>query len=122
MTIALTRLSILALYTRIFYVETTFVRVARVMMALTVLWCIGSIMQTLLICHPIEYTWNKKIAGSCGRVRAAIIALGAFTALSEVVLFIMPLPLIFKMKLPVEKKVGLGCVFGLGVLSVAHFP
>ena len=91
-------------------------------MASTVLWGVGAFLQGALICRPIEYTWNKAIKGSCGNLHMAVNAVGAFSTLLELIMFIMPMPLIFKMNLAAGKKIALGCIFGLGFLSVAHPP
>lgn len=44
------------------------------------------------------------------------VALGITSVLVDAALFVMPLPVILRMKLPRHKKIGLGIVFATGIL------
>ena len=109
------KISILCLYLSIFP-NRRFRYLAYSIMGLTSCYCLGFILRTLLICSPIEYNWNKNIHGSCGDTNAASIAGGISNMVLDIIVIILPMPMVWRLQMATKKKVIISGIFGLGIL------
>ncbi len=89
---------------------------AYTIMAAGVGYCIAVILENLLICQPIRYSWDKAINGRCGDFSAAYIAVGIANLVTEFSIIILPMPYLWNLQLPIGKKIALTCIFGLGIM------
>jgi hypothetical protein len=77
----------------------------------------GSLLVTFLVaCTPREKIWNPTIEGHCINVPACMTAGGALNVLSDIIVFIIPLTGVWKLQLPLKKKMGVALVFAVGIL------
>ena len=68
-------------------------------------------------CIPIEKSWNKLITtGHCYDFNAAYKASGIFNVLSDFAILIMPMPCVWKLNMPLRKRVLTMSVFASGFL------
>lgn len=79
--------------------------------------------QTLLLamfqCLPIHYFWDRAMPGAkgkCVKAAPALIAFSAFNVFSDVVILLLPIPIVWNLKVSRRQKVSLSGVFLLGVL------
>lgn len=84
-------------------------------MAVVSLFFIGSITTTLSMCRPIAFNWNKTIHGKCGDEAAAEIAAAAFNMALDVIIVLLPFPVIWGLHMSKQKKAGVMVTFALGL-------
>ncbi|KAF2853080.1 hypothetical protein T440DRAFT_356896, partial [Plenodomus tracheiphilus IPT5] len=112
--ITLIRLSILFLYVRVFPVR-KFVIICRMFMACELAYAIATYVTGLTICKPIGSFWGPSIEGRhCGDREALFLWHGVQNLIYDVLLVGLPMPLVWRLQLPVYKRVSLIGIFGLG--------
>lgn len=70
-------------------------------------------------CVPPAKFWNPEIRGHCFDFKAADLAYGTMNIASDFFIMILPLPMVWKLKLGGKDKVGLSLVFLSGVMYEA---
>ncbi|KAK8108357.1 hypothetical protein PG984_014158 [Apiospora sp. TS-2023a] len=66
-------------------------------------------------CHPIQRSWDVTItAGGCVNRAQLYIAIAALQILSDLGLLLIPMPMIYGLHMPSEKKMGLAWMFVIG--------
>lgn len=79
-------------------------------------WTIAIILNSLLICRPISMFWDPMTpGGTCGNEQAAYTAIGVLDVVSYLFIFLIPLPSIFRLQIPLSNRIALIMVFALGV-------
>ncbi|CAG8904107.1 unnamed protein product [Penicillium egyptiacum] len=117
LSLSCTKISILFLYLSIFPV-TWVVRVSWATMALIVGWTIGTILAGCLICRPFAFNWDQTIpGGSCGNQVTSFKVTGIINLITDVVVLVTPMPLLYKLQMATYKKVTFITIFGLGAVT-----
>lgn len=71
----------------------------------------------IFACNPISKSWDYRvIEGQCVNRPALYIATAAVNIASDVILFCLPIPIVFKLQIPRRQKFGLLLIFLLGSL------
>ena len=114
--VAFPKLSILALYLRIFtekrYRISTWV-LAAIISGTAVTVSLTAVFQ----CSPVPYAWDKSISGgNCIDVASFYIYISIPNVITDVAILLLPLPMIFKLHTNQSQKVGLSIVFLLGTM------
>jgi len=73
----------------------------------------------LFMCNPIPRFWNKAIEGHCADQLTIWFTAATLNIISDVVIFLLPMPALKALHLPRRQKLGLMAVFALGVLYVS---
>ncbi|KAI9678330.1 MAG: hypothetical protein M1817_006276 [Caeruleum heppii] len=126
-TIFITKISILLLYRRIFTLRQRGFRIAfwAILVYSTVVWFI-SFFCALFQCMPVNYNWDRTIPGYCLNVYLFTIVSSVMNILADVLILVMPLPLIWKLYASRANKIVLSFVFLLGsfvcIASIVRFP
>ncbi|KAF4972287.1 hypothetical protein FSARC_1123 [Fusarium sarcochroum] len=82
-------------------------------------YTIGIFFAGIFACAPIAMSWDVTITeGTCINRPGLYIATAAVNIISDVILFILPLPMVFKLQMPFKQKIGLMCIFTIGSLTV----
>jgi hypothetical protein len=55
------------------------------------------------------------ISGTCGDIATAEMAAAAFNLVLDVVIVLLPLPIVWKLQMPMQKKTGIMVTFALGL-------
>jgi hypothetical protein len=71
-------------------------------------------------CKPVEAAWNPTVNGTCLSYAAFPWATGVFHVVSDFYILMLPLPVIFKMHMPLARRLRVVSIFGLGTLSVSR--
>ncbi|KAF4765332.1 hypothetical protein N7455_004913 [Penicillium solitum] len=117
LSLSCTKISILFLYLSIFPV-TWVVRVCWTTMGVIVAWTIGTILAGCLICRPFAYNWDQSIpGGSCGNQVTSFTVTGIINLLTDVVVLVTPMPLLYGLQMATYKKVTFITIFGLGAVT-----
>lgn len=56
------------------------------------------------------------IPGSCGDLAKAEMAAAAFNLVLDVLIVLLPVPIVWRLQLPKQKKVGITATFALGLM------
>ena len=81
-----------------------------------------SVIAGLLLfgCRPIPASWDPYLftTGKCVDQASLYIAIAVANIVSDVVLFIIPIPTVIGLKMPLAQKLGASIMFGVGSLYV----
>lgn len=72
------------------------------------------VLAVSLICRPISQFWSPTVNGTCGNERVFGITASALNLVTDVIILIMPMPMLWGLHMPVAKKIQLTMAFGLG--------
>lgn len=113
------RASIVFLYVRIFPTK-MFRRICYVVLVVNFVFFVGTVLADCLICQPISYRWDRVIGGkgSCGDQKSLDLFIGIFNLLLDVTVVVLPMPILWGLKMAVGKKVMLSGMFGMGTAYV----
>lgn len=87
-----------------------------VLIFLCAAYYISAIFTFTFQCIPREKTWNPFLDGQCIDVAAAIVVQGSINLFLDIGILITPLWAIWRLQLPMKRKLGISAVFGVGVL------
>jgi hypothetical protein len=82
------------------------------------LWAIGEILVVFLLCRPFEFNWDRTIDGKCGNLNAAYLIVHGSNFVIDSTIALLPIPVLWSLKLPTAKKLGIMLMFALGALYV----
>lgn len=109
------KVSVLLLYTKVFAVATV-KYAAWGTMGLIAAWAVGTVLAGLLICQPIAMNWTQVPGGKCGDQVLSFTITGIVNLITDVAVLALPMPYLYKLQLPLYKKVVLISVFSVGFL------
>lgn len=113
------RLAILLLYIEIFPGNKKFRWCAIGVGGLVFLYWVSAVLFITLLCRPIAYNWNRGIPGSCGDVRKIQYASAGFNMVIDLLVVLLPLPVVWRLQMSSRKKMGVSASFAIGVLFVS---
>lgn len=113
------KLSIIFLYHRLFPLRPyTYILLFCAM--LVIAWLLVGIITPFVQCHPIHYFWDRYIdenaKGSCYNVIAFYMGNSIAGMLMDVMLLIVPLPIICRLQMSLNKKLAISGILLLGGL------
>ena len=77
----------------------------------------ATILADCLICRPISYRWNFAIEGaSCGNEMKLSLFIAICNFLQDVIVVVLPMPILWTLQTTVSKKVALTGMFGMGIV------
>ncbi|KAL5358589.1 hypothetical protein BJX96DRAFT_146823 [Aspergillus floccosus] len=116
--IASTKLAVLALYHRIF-ATVKFRVVVLATSVFVILWLMAMEIVLGLQCRPISRFWDSDVPGAC----FDLVAFSYFTNITNLVtdiwIFALPLPVIFKLQMSRNRKIALSFLFSIGLATCA---
>ena len=114
--VALTKLSVLALYYRIFS-QTRFLKIAILTVSLIVVaWWIAFTVAGFVLCTPIRPYWNPQIKLRCLYTWDFYVSQAVPNIVLDFLLLLLPLPPLWKLQMKRPRKTILMTVFVLGYL------
>jgi hypothetical protein len=109
------KLSICASYLRHFtdrWIRRSIMFTAVVLISL----CISIIFATIFNCLPVASDWDYSIRGICSDPRPTFYAGATVTIITDLFLCILPLPILWKLHLPIAQKCVVCILFSMGTL------
>lgn len=89
-------------------------------LVLSVAWLLGSMIALLVCPEPIPYFWKEMIDPTGGRYRYKFlnyyIGNAAGNVASDVLILLVPFPIVWKLKMRITQKIMVSSVLLLGVL------
>lgn len=112
--VVLPKLSILVLYLRIFIKRTDRIACWATAAFLIANW-LGATVALFCMCMPLDFLWDKTIPdGHCIDINAGYRWSSLMNIITDVVMLILPLPVIWKIQTSMRLKIGLTLTFALG--------
>lgn len=115
MNLAITKLSLLTMYYRIFPVG-NFRMWAYTIGAFIIAWVVTIVFVFIFLCVPVKKMWYPDTPGHCVNQVATWCANAASTIASDLAILLLPIPRVLKLNISLIQKVSLGVAFGLGFL------
>ncbi|KAM6477054.1 hypothetical protein HDV62DRAFT_383830 [Trichoderma sp. SZMC 28011] len=115
LSLGLTKMSILALYTKIFSVP-SFILLSQACAVFVMIWAMVLFIGAFVICTPVQFNWDKfSTVGTCGDIRMLWAITGGLNIFSDLVIMLLPMPYLYSLSLQLYKKIGLMVTFGIGL-------
>ncbi|KAK2071666.1 hypothetical protein P8C59_006072 [Phyllachora maydis] len=111
--VCLTKISILFLYMQLSPAY-TFRCLVWGMMVFVGLTALGCTVAGLFQCDPIRKAWLTDLPGTCFNQTALFVSNAALNIAQDVIIYFLPVPMLWKLQLPLKQRVALILVFALG--------
>ncbi|KAI0141128.1 hypothetical protein F4776DRAFT_676996 [Hypoxylon sp. NC0597] len=119
-TMMLVKWSILLFYHRVLGANRSFFQwFARANMAIVFLWMVSVFLEAFLLCRPLAYNWDTSIEGTCVDRNIMYVIGGAVNMATDFVVLLMPVPIIWNLKMPTSQRLALLATFSLGLFITA---
>ena len=116
------KLSILDLYITIFP-DLIFRRMCYLAITLTAGYFISVFLEAFLLCRPIAYNWDKTVPGGhCADLNLAYLIAGIMNLLIDALVVALPMPMLWRLQMPLSKKLGVTGMFSLGIMLETPIP
>lgn len=112
------KLSVLSFYLRVFFANSTLFRATKVTMAIVCIWTVANVLQVSIICRTfIKLQWASGLIHKavCSKHIASYVAIGSFNIITDVVILVLPLPILWKLDTSRATKSGLTIIFFMGL-------
>ncbi|KAI8959047.1 hypothetical protein F5Y11DRAFT_17077 [Daldinia sp. FL1419] len=116
--ICFVKISGLLFYARIFKISRIFVASLRVVGAITIVWCIASILVPWSFCNPVQKPIHPSIPGECFHSIAWYYTSTFINCALDLAILILPLPIIWKLQMAFRRKLILSLLFLVGYTSM----
>ena len=70
----------------------------------------------ITMCTPRRKIWNPPINGHCFSLEAPMQASAVFNVFSDFLILILPMPCVWRLQLPLKKKILITMIFAAGLL------
>ncbi|KAL6228732.1 hypothetical protein BDW75DRAFT_250789 [Aspergillus navahoensis] len=117
--VSLAKLSILFFYLRIFTTP-IFKSITYTIISLCSLYAVASVVTSILGCTPPSYFWTRFDGVSTGSCisQTGFKVIPPINIVLDVVVMALPLPLVVKLNLPLQKKIRVFSMFSVGALII----
>ncbi|KAI5925800.1 hypothetical protein F4810DRAFT_699997 [Camillea tinctor] len=88
------------------------------LLMINVLFYSSTIIVANLLCHPLEYVWNKTLDGTCLDGRVVDVVTTAINLGLDSMILLLPQPIIWKIHVSKKKRLGISAIFTIGTLAV----
>ncbi|KAH8129490.1 hypothetical protein ACSS6W_009973 [Trichoderma asperelloides] len=112
-TVGITKLSFLFLYLDIFP-QKKFRIICWVLIVHISAGLVALSFTTIFQCSPVKYSWDKTVSGSCINIKAFWYGQSGWNTLMDVIVLVLPIPVILKLQMNRRAKLSVLAVFVLG--------
>ncbi|TWU75972.1 hypothetical protein ED733_006810 [Metarhizium rileyi] len=78
---------------------------------------LGCALSLVFACTPVEKSWKPWVEGSCLHPGPSFTGYAIVTIVSDIVVAVLPIPVLLKLNVRLEKKLGLVGIFMLGLFT-----
>ena len=110
------KMSILFLYLRIFKIEKVFRYCTWLVMFITFGYIFSNAWTQLFNCPPIIKYWRPDIPGHCDSSTKPPLIYGSLNIITDLLIFVLPLPMVWRMQLTLKEAIEVSVIFILGSL------
>jgi hypothetical protein len=111
--VTLIKLSILHFYLTVFKIK-SFAIATYVVIGLCIAFWFGAFFSTAFFCTPPQKEWLPDTPGHCGDSDKLYAACAATDLIIDVIVILLPMPVLWNLQLRTAKKIALTFIFGLG--------
>ena len=115
-------MSILILYLRLFAVNRTFRYLTWLTMFFVCGYLFANLWTQIFGCSPRSKYWDPDTPGHCINYTKAGLAYGSMNILSDLLIFTLPLPIIWRLELSRNQKIGVSLIFMSGAVYADNHP
>lgn len=116
--VALPKLSICFMYRKIFNIHVTTRRIVDALIVFLIANCIAWFVPTTVACRPISYLWGGAMEGKCINTELFGVWIPFPHIVTDLIILILPLPILWNTQLKTAKKVGLIITFVAGSIGL----
>ena len=112
------KLSVLSFYLRVFFANSTLHRATKATAAIVCAWTVANVLQVSIICRTfVKLEWAPGLIHKavCSKHIASYVAIGSFNIITDVVILVLPLPILWKLDTSRATKSGLTIIFFMGL-------
>lgn len=111
------KISVLCLYLRLFPNQ-TFIITCSGVLGVMMVGGLTFLLLDVLQCQPVSAGWTLQHGDDAKCLSFSVIAMGggAFNVLSEVAIFVLPMPILLKLQVRLKQKLEIIILLGLGVM------
>ena len=80
------------------------------------MYFIACLVDWAAICRPFSFYWRNDIKGVCGNLQQSMLVVAVFNLILDFLLILLPLPCLWKLKMPTHRKIGVSLVFSMGAV------
>lgn len=113
--VSLNKISVVLFSKRIFTMK-SFQIACWIVLFILIGWGLGALGATVFQCIPAEGSWNPNVNATCIDKDAFWLAFATGNAITDAMVLILPLPMVFKLQLKLRDKIMLSGIFLLGGL------
>ncbi|KAI2997969.1 hypothetical protein M752DRAFT_339633 [Aspergillus phoenicis ATCC 13157] len=113
------KLSMLSLYLTLFGVSRQFRTVIYVTSTIVTIYFLILLPIFLTNCHPLSYGWDPVPGGGCRDLSLEEPIIIGVNILLDGLVAVLPIPVIWKLRMPLQKKITIVVMFSLGLSVVA---
>lgn len=118
-TTASVRLCFFFIYRRIFSPSRFFSYAINFGIVFVVCLNIAILFSTIFSCKPMARAWNSSLPGTCFDPRILPYVSGVTSTLTDLYVLVLPLPVLWGLKMDLKRKVRVTMVVGIGILYVS---
>ncbi|KAH6900564.1 ATP synthase F0 [Thelonectria olida] len=78
---------------------------------------LGCTLSLIFACKPVHKSWNPKMDGTCLAPGPSFTGYAIITIVSDIVVALLPVPVLLKLEIRLKKKIGLIGIFALGLFT-----
>ncbi|KAK0100751.1 hypothetical protein ONS95_007201 [Cadophora gregata] len=109
--------TLLLIFIRVFSPMSKAVRAIYGFMIILLLYYTAQTAAKIWVCSPIGAFWNPAIRKSCINTRIVFRIDNAVSVITDLVILILPIPLLWSVQMTRKKKIGIGMLLGAGGLA-----
>lgn len=116
-----TKIAILLLYKALFGIKRSFRYLCYGMMVIVTSYSVIFFFILAFNCNPVRATWHVVTfegPAKCFPATTVQFVIGGFNIATDLVILIMPIPIILQLQLDSKRKIGLLVIFSTGILYV----
>ena len=114
-------MAILLLYLRVFHVSHRFKYATWATMFFVCGYLFCNLFTQYFGCSPVSKFWTHDTPGHCINIIKADLAYGSMNVISDFFIFVLPLPMVWRLNLTRKEKIGVYLVFMSGAMYVHPF-
>lgn len=118
------KMSIVVFYWRVFAIR-SFRMVLYFVTFLVMGWWFSILIVACVQCRPYSYFWNQYVdptaKGTCINTYYFFIGNGAASVITDFIILICPIPMVWKLQMPIAQRLSVISIFLLGGLWVPYF-
>ncbi|RAL13919.1 uncharacterized protein BO97DRAFT_29340 [Aspergillus homomorphus CBS 101889] len=114
---AFTKISIVVFLKRLLGTLRIYTIVSNVLIGFIACWAVTAVLVNIFQCTPVQYYYDKTLNGHCMKgQRSFFQAMGSISLVEDVIVLLLPAPVVWGLQITTRQKIALTLVFSLGGL------